>query len=88
MAQIDVQMSEYDLTVKDLTVKLDEVTITDEKLNLNIQINQEKDFIISLYKIKNNNNYVIKKEDTSTNISNNNINGKKRKILKLNISLI
>jgi len=74
--------------IKDLTVKLDEVTITDEKLNLNIQINQEKDFIISLYKIKNNNNYVIKKEDTSTNISNNNINGKKRKILKLNISLI
>ena len=47
--------------IKDLTVKLDEVTITDEKLNLNIQINQEKDFIISLYKIKNNNNYVIKK---------------------------
>ena len=74
--------------IKDLTVKLDEVTITDEKLNLNIQINQEKDFIISLYKIKNNNNYVIKKEDTSTNISNNNINGKKRKRLKLNISLI
>lgn len=74
--------------IKDLTVKLDEVTITDEKLNLNIQINQEKDFIISLYKIKNNNNYVIKKEYTSTNISNNNINGKKRKILKLNISLI
>ena len=74
--------------IKDLTVKLDEVTITDEKLNLNIQINQEKDFIISLYKIKNNNNYVIKKEYTSTNISNNNINGKKRKMLKLNISLI
>ena len=74
--------------IKDLTVKLDEVTIIDEKLNLNIQINQEKDFIISLYKIKNNNNYVIKKEYTSTNISNNNINGKKRKILKLNISLI
>ena len=61
MAQIDVQMSEYDLTVKDLTVKLNEVTNTDKKLNLNIQINKEKDFIISLYKIKNNNNYVIKK---------------------------
>ena len=38
--------------IKDLTVKLDEITITDEKLNLNIQINQEKDFIIHYIKLK------------------------------------
>ena len=70
MALIDVQMSEYDLTVKDLTVKLNEVTNTDKKLNLNIQINKEKDFIISLYKIKNNNNCIIKKEEASTVLKN------------------
>ena len=52
MAELDCQIKEHENKIQNLTNRLQEVTTIDEKFNINQQINQEKDFIISLYKIK------------------------------------
>ena len=50
----DGQIKEHENKIKNLTNWLKEIITIDEKFNINQQINQEKDFIILLYKIKTN----------------------------------
>ena len=62
MAELDCQIKEHENKIQNLTNRLQEITILDEIFNINQQINQEKDFIISLYKIKTSIGYEKKKK--------------------------
>ena len=82
MAELDCQIKEHENKIQNLTNRLQEVTTIDEKFNINQQINQEKDFIISLYKIKTSIAYENQKNTIAENLINKNIKIKKKKTNK------
>ena len=79
MSELDYQIKEHESRIKELTHKLEKVSTNEDKLNYNILINQQKDFIISLYKIKNSNNFENEKKEEEEKRSNKNVKPKKIK---------
>ena len=82
MAELDCQIKEHENKIQNLTNRLQELTTIDEKFNINQQINQEKDFIISLYKIKTSIAYENQKNTIAENLINKNIKIKNKKTNK------
>lgn len=66
MSEIENQIKKHEANIKELINSLNENLNLQEKFNINEKINLEKEFLISLYKIKGGGNY--KKEKPKTNI--------------------
>ena len=82
MAELDCQIKEHENKIQNLTNRLQEVITIEEKFNKNQQMNQEKDFIISLYKIKTSIAYENQKNTIAENLINKNIKIKNKKTNK------